>query len=252
MALVPAVCEAYGIRFVGADTYARILCQDKQLAKQYAQGFGLLTPESLLIRSQEEIGLLRNLTFPIVVKPLLEDSSIGINSDSLARDYESALKRTQTLLNKFNQPILAEEFVRGKEVCVCVSGPRNQVLLLEAIEVFAKNIDNFFDQNLYTAENKQNPKLDFDHRSITKEMDATLIKRLTSLFTSLDKVDYLRIDGKLDKDIFTLIELTPDAYLGTDSSFALAFREKGCDYTQMLTSIINNALDYYRTPYSNV
>ena len=49
MALVPAICEANNIRYVGADTYARIICQDKALSKILCRRHRLLTPNSVLI-----------------------------------------------------------------------------------------------------------------------------------------------------------------------------------------------------------
>ena len=63
MALVPAVCESYGLKYVGADAYARIICQDKYLSKIYCERFGLRTAPSFLLEDEQDIQLMKDLIF---------------------------------------------------------------------------------------------------------------------------------------------------------------------------------------------
>jgi D-alanine-D-alanine ligase len=99
LALVPAICEAYDIKFIGPDAYDRIICQDKDISKELAKKLKLKTPKSITVLPNEKITnhIFNNLNFPVVVKPLYEGSSIGINEHSFCKDITSTLKRlTQT------------------------------------------------------------------------------------------------------------------------------------------------------------
>ncbi len=251
MALIPSICESYELKYVGADTYARVVCQDKYISKEYAKSFGLNSPKSIIARTFDDKKRIKLLKLPVVVKPLLEGSSIGINSASLAYSHQEAQIRFEVLLESFHQPILIEEFIPGREVNCCISGSKNEVIVSEVVETFAKDNSQYFDNHLYTAEDKQNQIESFDQRIITEEIGEEIHNSLKTLFIALDKMDYMRIDGKYYNGNFTLLELTPDAYLGYDSAFFLSACHNGLEYEDMLRLLINNALDYYHNPYSN-
>ena len=55
MAIVPAICETYGLRYIGPDTYGRIVCQDKEISKNLAKSCGLLTPRWRLLRRPTDV-----------------------------------------------------------------------------------------------------------------------------------------------------------------------------------------------------
>ena len=77
LALVPAICESMNVKFLGADVYNRIICQDKNLCKTFAKRFNILSPNSILIYDENDISLIKSLKLPLVVKPNYEGSSIG-------------------------------------------------------------------------------------------------------------------------------------------------------------------------------
>lgn len=83
MALVPGICESYNIKYVGADVYNRIICQDKNISKELAKKAGILVPDSVTINSLDNLNTfnLHLLKYPVVIKPLMEGSSIGITKN---------------------------------------------------------------------------------------------------------------------------------------------------------------------------
>jgi D-alanine-D-alanine ligase len=89
------------------------------------------------------------------------------------------------------------------------------------------------------------------HRCITEELSESQKNDIMRLYYALGKIDYMRIDGRINSDGFTLIELTPDAYLGSDSSFALAGKKINKTYEELLEMLINTSLESYHIPYSN-
>jgi D-alanine-D-alanine ligase len=251
MALVPAVCESYNIKFAGADVYARIVCQDKFLSKEFAKRYNIHSPDSVLIDYGIPIEQIKELKLPLVVKPNFEGSSIGIDESSKVYSYEDAIVLIKKLQDEYEQAIIVEEFIEGKEVCICIVGQKNEIDLFEAMEVYCEEDENFFYNRLYTAKEKHLSDKTLSHRSITNLLSENQQKDIKALYTALGKMDYMRIDGRINANGFTLIELTPDGYMGTDSSFADAARKNKMTYEELLKIIIHNALESYHIPYSN-
>jgi len=250
MALVPAICEAYNIKYVGGDTYARIICQDKQLTKEFVKKLGLSTPGYILIEEATQLDLATSLKLPLIIKPNMEGSSIGIDRDSIAHDYPTAIRLAEKGLTKYAQPILVEEFVGGREINICIIGDTKNIQLFEAIENYNVGSPTYFDSNVFSAYDKHVSD-DFRLKTITSELKSDTIHLLKKLFLSLGKMDYLRIDGKLSGPELQIIELTPDGYIGKDSAFTVASSYNNLDYHKMLLAIIDNSLAYYQTQYSS-
>ena len=82
-AIVPSICEAYGIAYIGADPYIQTVCADKHLSKTLCSAYGIKTAEDVVLSSEYEFPMLRSLQFPVVVKPNFEGGSIGIDRKSV-------------------------------------------------------------------------------------------------------------------------------------------------------------------------
>ncbi|QHS56536.1 hypothetical protein GWR56_13665 [Mucilaginibacter sp. 14171R-50] len=251
LALVPAVCESHHIKFIGADAYARIVCQDKFLAKEFAKRQGVRGAAGVLIDDLKSMQMIETLTLPLIVKPNLEGSSIGIADSSKVHDYSSAYQLIRHLLNQFKQPVLVEEFISGREVVVCIIGNNDGIRMFEAMEIIFEDNEDYLLDKVYSAKDKHLPDSDSYHRVVTGLLSPTEKVNLKNLFLSLGKMDFMRIDGRLNDDGFFLIEITPDCYIGEDCSFADAIKQKKRSYRDLLTDIIHTALMSYRIPYSN-
>jgi D-alanine-D-alanine ligase len=236
---------------VGADAYARIVCQDKFLSKVLARRFNIKSPESILVDDEVNEPLLKELRLPLIIKPNLEGSSIGIDASSKVASYSEANRLIQRLRLQFRQPILVEEFVAGKEICICLVGSPNNVSLFRAMEVYDFHESDFLINNVYSGWEKHKSERIYKHRDVTNELSLDEQVSIKALFRSLGKMDFMRIDGRLNNNGFTLIELTPDAYIGKSSAIADAALLSNLPYKQLLWNIIQTALENYHIPYSN-
>ncbi|MDR2084875.1 MAG: ATP-grasp domain-containing protein [Bacteroidales bacterium] len=245
-ALIPSICEAYGICYVGADTYANIICQDKILSKKFSLKNGINTPNYFFYEGSnlDEL-LINNLKLPIVIKPNFEGGSIGISKDCLVNSYKETLSKVSELFSIFKQPILIEEFAKGKEVSIVIMGNQEKILFCEVVELFIE--DNAYDleNNIFSFEvKKENSNMVLSHRLITHEFSNDILNNAMSLFKNLGKVEELRIDGRYDGKDFYLIELSPDIHFGKGATFADAFNLNGIKYTEMLRMILLNTENY--------
>lgn len=241
-ALVPSICEAHGIPYVGADSYIQTICADKHLAKTFCRQYGIETTSDVVISNSSDFPILKTLKYPAVVKPNFEGGSIGILSKNLVDDCSKAVKLCTQLLPHFQQ-LLVEEYVAGEELSVCIAGSRDNIDVFEVIRIVVDG-RNFFPHEIYSAETKKGGTASIRREVISDHFPLELRNRLLDLYRGLGKVDMIRIDGRLNNGVFSVIELTPDCNLSPGSSMGLAFRHAGYTHAQMLQRLCENALKY--------
>jgi D-alanine-D-alanine ligase len=114
---VASVFELLGMAFTGSNSKTLGICQDKFSAKAVLAAYGLPTAPSQLVT---EPGQAPKIRLPAIIKPNSEDASLGITPESVVRDAEAFAVQTSRVLEKYNQPALAEEFIDGREFNVAV------------------------------------------------------------------------------------------------------------------------------------
>lgn len=239
--LVPSICEAYDLVYVGADTYTNILCQDKSISHDIAERFGFHTPNHIVIRSTNDIDCINGLHLPVVVKPSFEGGSIGITHDCLTKTCADARNKAFSLLHEYAQPILVEEFIYGNEVSFILYGDNEKIHFCEATQLFFDDckIDVF--GSIYSSEIKKSRNVSEYCEVIDEPVLNSLKRNAEEIFKFFGKVELIRIDGRFDGKRFVFLEFSPDVYLGMDSSVYAAFKHNGYCYADMLRDIIRNA-----------
>jgi D-alanine-D-alanine ligase len=246
-ALVSSICEAYGIRYVGADTYTNIICQDKYLSKQICERYGLRTPRGVLVESQAHLDLVDLLHPPLVVKPNFEGGSIGISQKNMTKRTSDAKRICLRLMRNFKQPILVEEFAEGREISLVMVGSPGKIILAEAVELALEGID--LSRTIFGYElKKTEPFTPITHKLITSELPSNFYSRAERLFDALEKVDVIRVDGRLLHGDISVIELSPDVHFGRGCTVAAAFELKGIGYEEMIRKILVSSLEHQSTP----
>lgn len=243
--IVPSLCETYGVSYVGADAYAQLICNDKTLSKQYALNFGIRSPMGYILRPNMSldtvISAIRNLEFPLVVKPNFGGGSTGISANSIVHSHDDAVELAQLLLSHLQVPILIEEYIEGYEVELITVGSQKRIAFCEEVQLLMGN-KTYFDHDLWGFETKSidDSSIDFAMSHYISSEDRN---NLLSLFQSFDKLEMIRFDGRIRDGHFYLIELSPDCYLGDDCAFYYAFQEKGYSHDEMFRFLINNSLN---------
>lgn len=241
-ALIPSICEAYGLKYVGADTYTNIVCQDKFIAKRIARNCGFKTSKGILVYRESELELLRALKPPWIVKPNFQGGSIGISSQSLTSDLSTASELAAELLELFHQPVLIEEFCAGPEASICVLGHQENIVFLECAELLIQGDEKYLLERPHGLESKKVRRRATEHRIITHLLSVEELKSARELFAKLDKVEMLRIDGRFTADGFRVIELTPDISFAPTATYPKCFLQSGISYDEMMFMVLENAL----------
>ena len=242
--LIPALCEGHGIQYVGADMYAHALCNDKTLAKAYAREFGILSAQGVLMtefNDQERlIQKLRILKPPLIVKPNFGGGSTGISNDNVVHTHEEALKYAVMLHNIHKIPILAEEILSGYEISYVIVGNKRRIILQDELQLVINGVD-YFSEQIWALDCKRinNDNAIFIPSSLLSQEDKN---KMLWLFNSFEKIEFMRIDGRVNNGVFYLIELSPDCFLGEECAVQIAFDIAGYSYPQMFKTLIENAL----------
>lgn len=233
--IVPSICEAYGIRYLGADPYVQFTCQDKALSKYIAKQYGISSANGVLVKNESELYKIGKLNFPVIVKPNYEGGSIGISDKNICFTEAEAQKLTKKLFSLFHEAILIEEYLTGHEVCVTIAGNNRHIDVLQADEIIV-DYDRY---PVFGFESKKAHSVKISRRPATNLINPVDRDCFVKLFTDLGKVDVMRIDGKIEEGEFKLIELSPDTHLGKSASTAYAFGLAGYTYRQMFELLIS-------------
>ena len=234
--LIPAICEAYDLTYVGADAFVQALCQNKYLTKLYLQNYKFSIPKAILVSSREELSILPPISFlPCIVKPNDEACSIGISSKSLVHTMDEVHEVASELLQHYS-PILIEEFIGGKEISVCCTGSYKNLDIIEAVEVKVNGQE--IGTTVWGFDNKRIGNGQSSREIVTNEFPEHFLKEAADLFYNLGKVDCCRIDGKYLHGNFYIIEISPDCSLSPRCFIANTFYYRNYTYPEMLKQLI--------------
>ncbi|MEP5153223.1 hypothetical protein [Planktotalea sp.] len=236
----PDICESHGIPFVGLDGFGQAKCHSKISAKQLAKQAGLLTPRAREYHDISDMRHLQDWTFPVVVKPSAEGSSIGISASSIVRSAKELEQVATTLFGSVGGPVMAEEFVSGREVgFAAIEGPAGTYMSLNEIAI--EGDPRYFETNVWGAHEKffnlqKRSLVSIDDELCTEDREA-----MGRFLTALGHFGYIRIDGRLKDGRFHFLEATPDAWLGKGGQMTQGFVNDGWRYHEVIGAIIETA-----------
>ena len=136
-AQAPALLEAYDIPYVFSDPLTLALSLDKGMAKRVVRDAGVPTADFTLIERLDDIAKVA-LPYPLFLKPVAEGSGKGINARSKVVDAASLRAVATDLLMRFDQPVLVETFLSGREFTVGIVGTGEDAEVLGITEIVPK------------------------------------------------------------------------------------------------------------------
>lgn len=133
-AQVPALLEGFRIPCTFADSSMMVICLDKGLTKTLIQKAGLPTPGFAVVSNLTDVDRVE-LPFPLFAKPLAEGTGKGISPASCISSKEELQSVCAMLLEKFQQPVLAETYLSGREFTVGLIGTGDDARVLGTMEI---------------------------------------------------------------------------------------------------------------------
>src|ERR1035437_7048996 len=254
---VTAVLAMLGQPFTGTGPVGMALRQDKAITKKLFKFHGVSYPNFATF-DKNNLEFAGKMRFPLFVKPLHGDTSLGIDDSSLITEYSKLIERIGFIQKHLNVPALVEEYIEGREFYVGILG-NDAAEILPVMELdFAKLPDG--PPRIYGHEAKSDTdSVQFGavNAVVATELAPEVRARLTiagrEAAYALKVQDYARVDIRLSADgIPIVVEVNANPYLERTSAFALAALQAGMGYTTLVNRIVEIARNRWEpTPFLN-
>lgn len=246
-AQVPAILSFIGVPFTGSDETTLCLSLDKSLTKRFLTTYGIKTPDYQLVKSLD-FKLNPSLHFPLIVKPNSEGSSKGISNLAVVDNTNQLYSIIERNFKLYGQPMLIEEFIKGREFTVGVLGNDDDMRVFEPLEICYLKSER--ESRIYSYHVKKNFKKYIEYRcppQLESQTINTMKKIASDIYLALECRDFARIDFRLSEDeTIYFIEINPLPGLAPGySDYPMLASFCGTEYTELVVSILNAALKRY-------
>ena len=184
----------HAVNFTGSSREVLEFDSNKVLAKTHLTNKGIKTANYFIaIPGQYKNESDLPITFPLFLKPLDAANGNGIDDLSFVTNFTDYESKVASLYDSFNQPILVEEYLDGREFTVAVIKTRNEKLIVSAVEVIPPTSTHGL--RILGAQTKKD-----DSEKLIEIVDDEVKNRVTTLaidaFNTLGVRDFGRIDIK--------------------------------------------------------
>lgn len=244
-AQIPAIFDFYGIPYTGSDATTLCIALDKALTKKLLSLHRISTPKYVLF-SHEKQNQSLHLNYPVIVKPNAEGSSKGISDKSIVKSAKELRALVKENLKLYKSPMLAEEYIEGREFTVGIIGNGKDTRVLPPMEIIYKKEtqENF---HVYSYNVKQNYKEYIDYQcpaDLTEAQEKEMTDMSAKIYDILGCRDFSRIDYRMSAEgRIYFIEINPLPGLAPGySDYPMLAEKSGIEYTVLINSILHGAL----------
>jgi D-alanine-D-alanine ligase len=240
---IVSILAMHGTPFTGCGSTGLMLCNHKGIAKKILGYHRIHTPAFIVIGRGRAITRPKQLRFPILIKPLKEEASVGISQASFVETDEQFRDRVQFIHEKHTSDAIAEEYIDGRELYVSIMGNhRLQVfpireLVFREVPPDEPKIATYkakWDEEYRKRWGLRNQFAEGIEPALVRQIE-TACKRIYHLLT----IDgYARLDLRLtSSNELYFIEANPNPILAVDEDFAQSAIKAGLSYSQLIDRI---------------
>jgi D-alanine-D-alanine ligase len=247
---VAAYYELLGLPYTGSGPRGLSLAMDKALTKKVLRFHGIRTPDFVTV-FRGRLDWAHDIDFPVIVKPVREDGSIGIGFSALVGSIKELMERIDELHADFNHPVLIEQYIEGREIYVGVIGNTNPEAF-PPVELDLSHLPTGTPRIAGVEVKWQEGTRAYrgSRNRIPDDLPDQVVKTIQTAavtgFQALYLRDYARFDFRITPDHHAyLIEANPNPYLYSGAEFAKGARASGRTYPETILQIVELALSRY-------
>ncbi|HEY0945419.1 MAG TPA: hypothetical protein VGD81_09125 [Opitutaceae bacterium] len=241
-----------GLPFTGCGSTGLTLCKHKGISKKILSYHRIHTPAFGIVPRGRRILRPKRLKFPILVKPLKEEASYGIAQASFVETDEQFRERVAFIHEKFDNDVIAEEYIEGRELYVSILGNlRLQVFPIREL-VFREVPPDEPKIATYKAkwDEAYRERWGLENR-FAEDLEPALVRHIESVCKRIYRLltidGYARLDLRLNaKNELWFIEANPNPILAPDEDFALSAQKAGLAYPRLIDRIARLGLSTVR------
>ncbi|MGO0060066.1 D-alanine--D-alanine ligase [Brevibacillus fluminis] len=226
---VQGALETLGIPYTGSGVLASSLCMNKQLSKMLLKAAGVHTPEGLYWQGEYEPQAVEQLGYPVIVKPNMGGSSIGIQLVHHEKELLPAVQEARRL----DQVILIERYLKGTELtCSILDGE-----VLPMIGIRSAHSEWFDYKAKYENGGAEEKVIQLPPDTMQRVREAALAS-----YRLLQCKVYARVDMILCQDVPYVLEVNTLPGMTANSLLPKSAAAAGITFTQLLDRIIASSL----------
>ena len=248
---VVSYLELLRLPYTGCNPRGLLLARDKSLSKKLLAYHRIPVPEFAVFKRGRKVLVPPRLTFPVIVKSLTQESSIGISQASVVNDEEKLRKRVEFIHESVGTHAIAERYIDGRELYVGVLGNER----LQVFPVWEMHFQKMVEGDnwpIATERVKWSAKYQEKHGIATDKalalpdgLEIAIGKMAKRVYRSLEISGYARIDMRLDEagKVYVL-EANPNPQIAYGEDFAESAEHAGMKYEALLDRILALGLQW--------
>jgi D-alanine-D-alanine ligase len=240
--------------YTGCNPRGLTIAHDKALTKKILSYHRIPVPGFAVFPMGQKVMRPRRLKFPLLVKSVVEEGSVGISQASVVSDDQKLAERVEFIHRQTNSHAIAEQYIEGREIYVGVIGNRK----LQTYTPWELMITNLPEGalNIATGRLKWNPDYQKKVGLVTKpadlppELQRKILLLSKRIYRHLSLSGYARLDYRMTNDgECYLLEANPNPQIAKNEDFADSAAHCGISYPQLLHKIITLGLSYNTADY---
>jgi D-alanine-D-alanine ligase len=241
-AQVPAILDVYGIACTFSDPLVMALTLHKGLTKTVVAAGGVPTPAFAVVSAAADIERV-DLPFPLFAKPVAEGTGKGVSPASKAKDKASLRAVCEQLLAQYQQPVLVETYLPGREFTVGITGTGETAQALGTLEIV---LLQDAEADAYSYVNKERCEELVEYRLVHADRDQQVRaaeKVALDAWRILNCRDAGRVDLRCDAaGQASFMEVNPLAGLHPEhSDLPILATKVGLSYVELIRRIVESA-----------
>lgn len=239
-AQVPALLDAYHIPYTFSDPLVLSLTLHKAMTKRVVRDLGISTPDFFVVEKASDLEKV-DLPLPLFAKPVAEGTGKGITAESRITSQSRLVSTCMHLLLTYNQPVLVESFLPGREFTIGILGTGEDAAVLGVMEVILRE---YAEPDVYSFHNKEQWEELVEYRLAADTKAAKVGEIALAVWRGIGCRDAGRVDIRLDVNgIPNFMEVNPLAGLHPQhSDLCIIARMKGMAYRDLIEAIMRSAI----------
>lgn len=244
-ARVLEILEKKQIPYTGSRAWGYLLSCDKKVMKGLMRKNRIPTPAAMIFETGKE--KIKRFTYPVILKPVFEHCGCGVGQDSVVESLRELRTRVAQMMAEWKQPILAEEFIEGREVHVTVLENKGRPWVLPIAEVVFALKEGFRPLLSYAGKWQEESweyelsRMQLAHLEPEMERRVKLVAKRA--VAALGGADYSRLDMRLRGEQIFVLEINNNPGIDYDdaSGIGVGAKAAGLSFGGLLQHIVENA-----------
>ena len=233
--VIQGALDILNIPYTGSGVLASALAMDKLRCKQFFEGAGIPTPAYMVLDDSSDMEFVQaSLGLPLMIKPVLEGSSLGMSKVEHSEELLPAWRQA----SQYQGEVIAERWIDGEEFTVAILGQ-------QALPVIRLETGNaFYD---YEAKYQSDETRYHCPCGLSQTEEARLQRLALSAFNAVGATGWGRVDVMCSEDSTPwVIEINTVPGMTSHSLVPMAAKAAGMDFDELVCRILAQTLDVAR------